>query len=624
MMMKQNIWFRFNLFYAFSVFFLMFFSHRANAQIVHVWAVGDGEKIFKFDTDHPAEKQNSIWDGSALKLRGLYNEVLGFQVIVEVDSTGAEGLFISMDPPVHKKTGTVIGGTGGMAYGDRGYIEYFSQHYLQVKNATEPNWFYGSEKSAPAKMTGWIPDALIPSNALQGKGGFPLTVPPTREQIHRHQNIVDIIPRAASVNQGFWIDLYLPRDKNMPAGDYSSEINVWENGKVLKSFAVEIELIDAWLPDENHSHVWVHSSGPGELERYFPALNREELRRMIKFEAHRHRIELVGGFEAHQTEFDENVLSDYKPFLDGTAYTPANGYFGPGSGVGEKLFPVGMYGGRNLGDTMEKMREESDKWVTWFEKNAPDVTYFKYMIDEPGPAQYDFINREAGWIKSNPGPGKRLKLQVTTGYVEDLKDAIDIWDAYDGVEIDRLEELRAEGKDYWFYNGNRPRYGSVILEGTAVDLRVNGWIKYLFDINTWFVWHSTHWTHNSQGPKGRLQQRVFNEPLTFINEHLNWGNGDGILFYPGRMPHQPNENRGINRVMPSIRLKNIRRGQQDFELLWLAERIAGAERIKKMAREVVVKAMDEVDMDDRVYWSQHGDEYDDIRNQLLDILKDKK
>ncbi len=375
------------------------------------------------------------------------------------------------------------------------------------------------------------------------------------------------------------------------------------------------------MPDENHSNVWVYSSGTESLGTYFPGLNKSEIRDLIKHEAHRHRIELVGGFEAHQTVFDEEILSDYKPYLDGTAYSPGNGYHGPGEGVGENLFPVGMYGGRVLGNTKEKMREESDKWVRWFVKNAPEVNYFKYMIDEPGPAQYDFINEQAQWIKSNPGPGKNLKLQVTTGYVEDLKNAIDIWDAYNGVEIDMLEELRAEGKDYWFYNGNRPRYGSVILEGTAVDLRVNAWIKYLFNINTWFVWQSTHWTHNGQGPKGRLKQRVFNEPLTFINGGLNWGNGDGILFYPGRMPHQPEENRGINRIMPSIRLKNIRRGQQDYELLWLVEKKIGADETKAMARELVGKAMDEIDMNDKVYWPQNGDAYDEMRDKLLDILK---
>jgi len=469
-------------------------------------------------------------------------------------------------------------------------------------------------------MTGWIPDALIPSDALAGKGGFPLTVPPTKEQIYRHQNIMDILPRRASLNQGFWIDLYLPRDKKYPVGMYESEVQVWESGRIFSTIPVQIEIIDEYLPDENHSNVWVYNSGMKSLSAYFPGLSIQEIRRILKHEARRHRLELVGGFKAHQSVFNEDILLDYKPFLDGSAYTPASGYHGPGEGIGEKLFPVGMYGNRVLGTTKEKMQEESDKWVRWFESNAPEVNYFKYMIDEPGPAQYSFINEQAGWIKSNPGPGKKMKLQVTTGYVDDLKEAIDIWDAYDGVELGRMDELKREGKDYWFYNGNRPRYGALILEGTAIDLRVNGWIKYLFNINTWFVWESTHWTHNGQGPKARLQQRIFNEPLTFMNEHLNWCNGDGVLFYPGRMPHQAEENRGINRIIPSIRLKNIRRGQQDYELLWLAEKKMGQDKTKSLARELVVKAMDEIDMDDKVYWPQNGDAYDAMRDRLLDII----
>jgi len=586
--------------------------------------VGDGEKIFRYETDHSARKGNSIWDGREIHLRGLYNEVLGFQVVAEIDSTGARGLEISMTPPVHQKSGMVIGGSGAIRYGSQGYIEFFSQHYLQVKNPTQANWFYGSENSAPSKMTGWIPDALIPSDALQGKGGFPLTIPPTKEQIYRHQDIVEIVPRRASQNQGFWVDVYLPRDRKYPAGNYTSAVLIMVDGNVVSEIPVQIEIVNAYLPDENHSNVWVYSSGMDELSAYFPGLNQKEIRQMIKGEAHRHRIELVGGFTAHQSIFSEAVLEDYKPFLDGTAYTPAFGYHGPGEGIEEKLFPIGMYGSQVLGTTKEKIQEESDKWVLWFEKNAPGVNYFKYMIDEPGPSQYEFINEQAGWIKSNPGPGNKLKTQVTTGYVEDLNEAVDIWDAFDGVELERLDDLQKEGKDYWFYNGNRPRYGSTILEAVAVDLRVNGWIKYLYGINTWFVWHSTHWTHNSQGPKGKLQQRIFNEPLTFINGHMNWGNGDGVLFYPGRMPYQSEENRGLNRCMPSIRLKNIRRGQQDFELLWLAENIAGRDKIKALARELVVKAMDEVDMNDKVYWPQNGDAYDAMRDRLFDIIKESR
>jgi len=596
-------------------------SNITHADIKDIWAIGDGEKIFKYNIYHPGKSRNSIWDGEKIQLSGIYNEVLGFQIIVELDSTGVEALEISMSPPVHKKTGKVMDGSGSIKYGDRGYIEIFTQHYLHVTRPTQPNWFYGSENSAPEAMTGWIPDALIPSYARVGMGGFPVTVLPTRETEWRHQNELKITPRPPAQNQGFWIDLYLPRTQDLPPGAYESTISVWENGRLKKSVPVYLEVVNAFMPDENHSNVWVHNSGINELKNYFTDMSSSEIVHMMKAEGHRHRIDLAGGYAVHGSPFNEALLNEYKPYLDGTAFQPQYGYHGPGQNSGEKIFPIGMYGARVLGNTKESVQNESDKWVRWFEKEAPDTKYFLYLIDEPGPVQFPWIRERADWVKSNSGPGHKMPIQLTREFTEEIKDAIDIWNAFDGPELDKLEELRKVGKEYWFYNGNRPRYGSFILEGSAVDMRVNGWIKYLYDINTWLIWESTHWTHNGQGPKGRLRQRVFNEPLTFINWHMEWGNGDGILFYPGRMPHQLEEDRGLNLAMPSIRLKNIRRGQQDYELLWLVEQKSEKKKAKDFARQIVVKAMSEVEMTDPVAWSQKGDDYDKVRLQLLEILK---
>jgi hypothetical protein len=150
---------------------------------------------------------------------------------------------------------------------------------------------------------------------------------------------------------------------------------------------------------------------------------------------------------------------------------------------------------------------------------------------------------------------------------------------------------------------------------------VNSWILYKYGINTWFIWHSTHWQHNGQGPKKHLQQNIFENPLTFINNNMEFGNGDGILFYPGHMPYYPEEDRGLNEVFPSIRLKNIRRGQQDADILRMAEQKVGREKIISIINKVVPKALSEVSMKDSVQWSQNGDDYDKVRDQLLQLLK---
>lgn len=592
---KKNI----RLFYLFLILFIN--TNLSVAQITSVWAVGDGEKIFRDELNHPLKGGNYLWDGETIKMKGLYNEVLAFQVIVETGKEGSDGIEIAVELPRITNSGKAIGGNT-LKYGPSGTVEIFTQHYLNVKEDrfTRPAWFYGSESSAPKQMTGWIPDALIPTNAKPGRGGFPVEIGPTR-------------------NQGFWIDIYLPRDqKNFPNGLYKGSVQVIEKGNLVKQIPLEITLLPEYLPEENKTNIWLYTSS---IYSYFADLPREEVDKMLKFEGHRHRVDVVGGFNANQSRFSEKMMNDYKPWLDGTAYTPENGYWGSGTGVGEKTFPVGMYGTNVLGNTKDEIQKQSDLWVSWFKSNAPGVQYFWYITDEPPVERYPWIKERAEWIHSNPGVGKDLPVFTTTGFEEELAETIDYWSSGTGVVLSDLQKVRSKGGDYTFYNGYRPRYGSVILEGAAVDFRVNSWILYKYDVTSHFIWQGTHWRHNSQGPKGNLHQNVFQNPLSFTNfGQYSYGNGDGIIFYPGRMPYYPEEDRGINTLITSIRLKNIRRGQQDAVLLGMAEQKIGKNKVMEIVNEIVPRALSEVERNEPVQWSEHGDDYDKVRDKLLGLI----
>lgn len=577
---------------------ILFLPATIYAQIENVWVINDGEKVFRNDLNHPDKNGSAIWDGETIQLKGLYNEVLAFQIIVETDTEGADKIEIAVNNPVNRESGKTIGGNT-LKYGPAGTIEIFTQHYLEVEDPTSPNWFYGSSNAAPKQMTGWIPDALIPTDALTGQGGFPVEVGPSQ-------------------NQGFWVDLSLPRDQeDYPPGVYHGTVQVFQEGSLISEIPLEVTLLPHYLPDENNTNVWLFTSG---VSAYYPDMSDQQVDDMLMFEGRRHRMDVAGGFGVNRSSFNAESMEAYKPYLDGSAFTPANGYHGPGQGVGIKTFPIGMYGGNVMGDTRVSVQEQADLWVNWFNENEPDATYFWYIIDEPGEDLYPWIQERADWVKSNPGVGKSLPIFTTTGYKEDLSDAIDIFAAYNGVELADLQAARENNGDYWFYNGNRPRYGSVILEGAAVDFRVNSWVLYKYDIDTHFIWHGTHWRHNSQGPKGRLHQNVFQNPLTFINNSMSFGNGDGIIFYPGQMPYYNQEDRGLNRLIPSIRLKNIRRGQQDAALMALVEKQVGRAKVTEIISKAVPKALSEVDMEDPVPWSERGDDYEEIRQELLDLL----
>ena len=94
------------------------------------------------------------------------------------------------------------------------------------------------------------------------------------------------------------------------------------------------------------------------------------------------------------------------------------------------------------------------------------------------------------------------------------------------------------------------------------------------------------------------------------------------MLYPGNEPFYPEDNRGVNKIFGSIRLKNIRRGQQDYEIMWLAQQKAGRERVLEIVRQVVPKAFSKVNMTSVVPWSQRGDDYDAARLQLLELLQE--
>jgi hypothetical protein len=278
-----------------------------------------------------------------------------------------------------------------------------------------------------------------------------------------------------------------------------------------------------------------------------------------------------------------------------------------------------MYGSDVLGrESDQSIRTQSDLWVNWFDKHAPDVKYFYYIIDEPGETQFEWIDKISRAIHENPGPGSRLPVFLTRRYTEEIKDAIDIWAGY--IDLEQRKTL-APGKDYWFYNGNRPHWGHTLLEVEPADLVVNAWIKYLYDVPTWFIWESTQWEHNASGPKGHLHQRLFSNPLTYINWWWDFGNMDGVLFYPGRMPHYPDEDRGLSRPLPSIRLKNVRRGQQDFELMWMAEQAVGKDKVLSVVKSIVPKAFSDVAEGEPAPWTEDGEAFAAARAKLRALIK---
>jgi len=562
----------------------------AEAGVRRVWAAGDGLKVEKDRTFSPLASRNAVWDGKTVRLLAARNEIVAFQAIVEADEKGITALGAAL--PELRGTDSVLKyqapGSDPTQYVGRP-IQLFSVHYLNVTKETRAEWAWKpGSPAAPRNPTGWKPVVLVPENARAGKGGFPLEVEPQR-------------------NQALWIEIDTGRDR--PAGTYRGVLQISADGKAT-SLPVELEVLDFALPDENGLETMVYYEG--EQPELYHGRNLDPAYHRF---AHRHRVELVHGY-------DEALVEAHRGRFDGRDFTRANGYEGPGEGMGNTIVPASFYGPGRAYEEKDSAWKASDAWMSFVARTVPKALTFLYLPDEPYPAEYPHVRKIAENVRSNPGPGGKLPTFVTKRIIPELDGAIDIWcvppQAYD---IAKADEQRKKGRRVWFYNGGRPQGPTLLIDAPATDARVIAWAAFKHDVDLYFFWHGVHWQHNRQ-KQGERRQNVWADPITFDNrgqprkpiDDQGYLNGDGVLMYPGEEKVHPEEDRGLAGPCSTVQLANLRRGLQDHLYLTMARRLGLRTDVDAALRAVVPRVFS--DAGETVGFAETGETFEAARRQL--------
>jgi hypothetical protein len=566
----------------------------ARAGAARVWAVSDGEKIERDDRASPFRERNSAWDGRRVRLFGARNEIVAFQVIVESDARGIAALRLAL-PELRLQ-----GGPDRIRYaapaGDPTYtvgrpIQILPVHYLNVTQTTRAEWAWEpGSPAAPADTLGWKPVQLVPENARPGRGGFPLAMAPAN-------------------TQAIWIDVYVGRD--LPAGTYKGTIAVTADARTIR-LPVELQVYDFVLPDANSLTAMVYYE-PSQPELY----HGRNLDAAYHRAAHRNRVELVHAY-------DRAAVMDALGRFDGSDFTTARGYEGPGEKTGNTLAPASFYGPGRGWDDRESAWRKADEWMGFLRERLPGARTFLYMPDEPAPSEYPTILRLAENVHSNPGPGRALPVFVTKRYVPELADAIDIWCAPpQAFDIARARSERARGRSYWTYNGGRPNGPALLIDAPATEARAMAWALFEHEVEVYFYWHGVHWQHNRQ-KQGERRQNVWVNPITFDNrgqpnktDH-GYLNGDGVLFYPGEEKVHPEEDRGIAGPVSSVQLANLRRGLQDHLYLTLARQRGQGAVVDEVLGSVVPKVFS--DAGPTVGFAETGEAFEAARRRLAEAI----
>ncbi|MRR11792.1 DUF4091 domain-containing protein, partial [bacterium] len=248
------------------------------------------------------------------------------------------------------------------------------------------------------------------------------------------------------------------------------------------------------------------------------------------------------------------------------------------------------------------------------------------MIDEPEFEEHPIIKERASWILTNPGPGRNLGLFCASRLHPDLVGSINVWGVTaqsgyvspDGVssgyDLPLVAQRKAAGEIVGIYNGTRPSFGQAsALDTRATDNRVNPWIMWKYNVDFYFLFDVAGFCYT--------KVNSWADQRSLVNGSVLWG--DGFWIYSGEDKFHPGESRGLRGPIASLRMKNWRRGVQDYEYLWVAKE-AGLETGAIVDR-VVPRAFNDyggayASQSSQPLWGQRGYQFESARRELAALI----
>ncbi len=525
-----------------------------------VWAIGGSSKILwdgTLATTTPPlnyKEANRVWNAATrtISLAAAKGETVDVQIAIEAvgggDITGVDVAVSSLSGP----GGTIPGSN----------LTLFFEHYI-----LSPYDASLELRPGGALPRGYYPDALVP---------FYNPEQPSQRLVDPFP-IYDTEPNSPHT-QPVWLDVAVPTT-TVP-GDYTGTVTVTGTSVAPVALTLNLTVANATMPATQDvmmtsaikasSFADIYGFGSfslanGNFGQYWT--------RVLKF---------IAAAEDHRVKLNFNTLvppivesppgSGNIASIDWSAYDTYLGSYLDENGV-----PVGWQlpspGVDRSGVTMSAhdvafWTDFAPAIIDHYNENEwPIDNSFVWVLDEPngqpdGTDDYPVVE-EFGELIDTVAPN--LKFAVTEGMHEGLLfDSVDWW-IQPGRDYDpvRTDERKALGERAWFYQytNGEPMQGLHSINTDGLAFRTWPWIAYKYDVEGMYYWAATYW--ESDGPS----------PYVVPDDNpADLGEGSGVLFYPGSVltgasftyPYAFAAN--YDGPIPSIRLKNIRRGMQDEAL----------------------------------------------------------
>jgi hypothetical protein len=449
---------------------------------------------------------------------------------------------------------------------------FYREHYV---NVTQP-----SNTGAGGAQAGVYPDALIPfKNPFTGQpisGGTypsaPFEVPPGQ-------------------NQPVYVEIYVP--DGTPAGVYAGAVTVTRDNSVkVADVPVSLTVLNIAIPKTSslrsafHDYDSDHSLGPA---RYYGYANQSpehfSLAKALDENLIAHRVMPEGpigtafnadsrGHIVPNSQVDATITS----LLTRPEYTDFALSFGEG-------YPFDKPTTQNRSLALTFL---SDAFQWFSSRGLVDKVWLRPQDEPQTRADFQRVRDFADLIHdANP----KYRVAITADFSQPevqtyLYGHINMfimgsW-SWDPVATALRQ---AAGDKIWSYTGDVENYQNPSpfwqIDFPLLNYRIVPWISYRYGLEGMLYWTSHYWE--------QLQARgrsPWTDPCTDI-EGGSCYNGEGMLIYPGKEVNYviPQNAYGsaspvpVYGPIPSLRLKAIRDGMQDYELLQEIETDVGDEDI---------------------------------------------
>jgi len=515
-----------------------------------VWTVAETRHVLR--SDLPGKE-------SSVRLGAARNEWISFQVLIRSDAP-VRGIGLEAGD-LRGPSGAVLSRSGARLY---------RQHQLYLEIGTHRNDSFQPD---------WYPDPLIPfEHPVTGK----------KLEAGRFAAVPFDLP--AGETHGFWVDIHVPSDA--AAGDYRG---VWRLA-AGEGFSREVPVsLTVWGFALPKTPTLVTEFGSPRLRDYY-------------------RQQAPSGGRPEPSDWDAvdaqcaRLLSDHR-----FNATPPREVLTP------KLQPDGSF--EIPGDQVRALREFIDRyhvnavqtphpssavkdpegergklrsWLGAFDRAAGEldrshVLFYTYLRDEPNTIEdYRYVQK---WGRAVREAGSVVKvLVVEQPWTEpgkggansdwgDLYGAVDIWCPLFSLHRPESAALRqAQGESVWTYTAlcQGPPTPWWHIDFPLLHYRVPAWMAWCDGMKGLLYWGGMSYWRRTEDPwtvapfytgSGRPQQG--GKGIVF--------QGEGSLVYPAR-------DVGYDGVVPTIRLKALRDGIEDYEYLAILQRLGRAAEAKSMAR----------------------------------------